>query len=83
MGLPDMQGKGVGRLLFEEVTDKADGEGRRCYLESSGDVPNSRIYERLGFRMVKGIQGDNGGSVCKLYCLIRDLQGLPGNASNS
>ena len=54
-------------MLFREVTDRADREGRSCYLESSRDAPNTRIYERLGFRMVKEMECDDEGSVCKFF----------------
>ncbi|KAL4917544.1 hypothetical protein BDW62DRAFT_201575 [Aspergillus aurantiobrunneus] len=46
---PDAQGRGVGKMLFEEVMRVADQEGMRCYLESSRNEPNVGIYERLGF----------------------------------
>lgn len=65
---------GVGKLLFKEVTDRADREGEKCYLESSRDVPNTRIYERLGFRVVKEMECDDEGSACKLFCMLRDSQ---------
>jgi len=73
--LPECQGQGVGRRLFAEVTDRADREGRCCYLESSREVPNTEIYERLGFRKVKEMECEDGGSVCKLYCMIREPRG--------
>lgn len=74
--LPECQGQGVGRRLFAEVTDRADREGRCCYLESSREVPNTEIYERLGFRKVKEMECEDGGSVCKLYCMVREPRGL-------
>ncbi|MCJ1257905.1 hypothetical protein MMC24_005733 [Lignoscripta atroalba] len=72
--LPSEQGRGIGRLLFDAVTDRADNEGRKCYLESSRDEPNIKIYERLGFKIVKGMECDDEGEVCKLFCMIRDPQ---------
>ncbi|KAI9369266.1 acyl-CoA N-acyltransferase [Aspergillus egyptiacus] len=75
---PKAQGKGVGRKLFEEVTRVADGEGRRCYLESSRSEPNVAIYERLGFEMKRVMEcrdkeGEGGeGDVCMLYCMVRE-----------
>ncbi|KAI9876726.1 MAG: hypothetical protein M1830_005862 [Pleopsidium flavum] len=72
--LPEMQGMGVGKMLFKEVTDRADREGRKCYLESSRDVPNTLIYERLGFRKVKEMDCDDMGLACKLFCMVRDPQ---------
>jgi len=70
--LPSEQGKGIGKALFERITKQADKEGVKCYLESSRDEPNTKIYERLGFRKVKTMICDDDGSVCKIYCMIRD-----------
>lgn len=53
-------------MLFKSVTDRADREGRKCYLESSRDEPNVKIYERLGFRMVREMECEEGGDVCKV-----------------
>lgn len=61
---PDAQGRGVGRMLFEAVTQRADGEGRRCYLESSKDVPNVAIYQRMGFEMSLEMECRDGGDAC-------------------
>ncbi len=72
--LPEQQGKGIGRALFQEVTKKADEEGRRCYLESSRDQPNTKIYEAIGFHFVKQMDCDDNGDVCKLYCMVREPQ---------
>ncbi|KAG9246036.1 acyl-CoA N-acyltransferase [Calycina marina] len=70
--LPDQQGKGIGRSLAQEITNKADTEGRKCYLESSRDVPNMKIYESYGFHFVKQIDCDDGGVICPLFCMVRD-----------
>ncbi|SLM36431.1 gnat family protein [Lasallia pustulata] len=64
--LPSEQGKGIGKLLFKAVTDRADAEGRRCYLESSRDEPNVKIYEKLGFKMIKEMECDDDGEACKV-----------------
>lgn len=53
-------------MLFEKVTDRADREGRRCYLESSRAEPNVKIYERLGFQMVREMDCDDEGASCKV-----------------
>ena len=68
---PGHQGKGIGRKLFEVVMDKADKEGRQCYLESSRDEPNTRIYMRLGFEMVKTMRCEEDGEGIDLFCMIR------------
>ena len=69
---PDGQGKGIGRKLMQVVTDQADEEGRRCYLESSRKEPNVKIYEKMGFRVVRSMTCEDGGDKCDLYCMVRD-----------
>jgi GNAT superfamily N-acetyltransferase len=69
---PGHQGKGIGKVLAREVTRRADEEGRRCYLESSRDVPNVKIYETMGFHFVKEMDCEQGGDTCKLYCMVRE-----------
>ena len=61
----------------------ADEEGKRCYLESSRDIPNMKIYEALGFHFVKemmcreevegGVDGE-GDRGCRLFCMVREPQ---------
>jgi len=70
--LPGEQGKGIGKALARAVTKIADQEGRRCYLESSRDVPNMKIYEAMGFHFVKQMDCDDEGDICKLYCMVRE-----------
>ncbi len=70
--LPEAQGKGVGKLLFKDVTDVADREGRKCYLESSRAEPNMAIYERMGFVLVKEMVCDDEGEAIRLYCMVRE-----------
>ena len=72
---PGAQGKGVGRRLFEVVMERADAEGRRCYLESSRWEPNVKIYEKLGFEVVKKmrcIAEDGTGDGIDLFCMMRE-----------
>jgi GNAT superfamily N-acetyltransferase len=71
---PVHQGKGIGKLLAREVTQRADEEGTRCYLESSRNVPNVKIYEAMGFHFVKEMDCEEGGDTCKLYCMVREPQ---------
>ncbi|RAL07654.1 GNAT family N-acetyltransferase [Aspergillus homomorphus CBS 101889] len=68
---PGTQGKGIGRKLFEAVTEKADQEGVKCYLESSRNEPNVQIYEKMGFEMAKEMECRDGDDVCMLYCMVR------------
>jgi GNAT superfamily N-acetyltransferase len=69
--LPEMQGQGIGKLLIKRVTDVADKEGRKCYLESSRREPNMMIYERMGFRLVREMVCDDDGVGITLYCMMR------------
>ena len=70
--LPEAQGKGVGKLLFREVTDVADREGRKCYLESSRREPNMAIYGRMGFELRREMVCDDEGDAITLYCMVRE-----------
>ncbi len=65
--LPKAQARGIGRLMMEAVTDKADAEKMKCYLESSRDVPNMQIYERFGFKFAKELECDDDGTAIKLF----------------
>ncbi|CAG8976254.1 hypothetical protein HYALB_00009429 [Hymenoscyphus albidus] len=69
---PGHQGKGIGKALARAVTKQADLEGKRCYLESSRDVPNIQIYESMGFHYVKTMDCDDEGTAIKLYCVVRE-----------
>ncbi|KAF2838171.1 acyl-CoA N-acyltransferase [Patellaria atrata CBS 101060] len=73
--LPGWQGKGVGRKLMEVVLERADREGVGAYLESSLREPNVRIYERLGFRLVREMECKEGGEGIMLFCMIRPPKG--------
>jgi GNAT superfamily N-acetyltransferase len=71
---PQTQGRGVGRKLMAVVMEKADREGRKCYLESSREEPNVKIYETMGFRVVRSMTCEDEGEKCDLYCMVRDPQ---------
>ncbi|KAK2755109.1 hypothetical protein FQN54_006638 [Arachnomyces sp. PD_36] len=71
---PGTQGMGIGRKLFQVVTDVADREGKRCYLESSKGVPNVEIYRKMGFEMISEVDCVDGDDACRLYCMVRDPQ---------
>ncbi|KAK2745247.1 hypothetical protein FQN57_003942 [Myotisia sp. PD_48] len=72
--LPELHGRGIGRKLVEAITQQADREGMKCYLESSKSTPNVAIYEKMGFKLVKNMQCAENGVVCKLYCMTREPQ---------
>lgn len=70
--VPKAQGRGIGRLMMEAVTDQADAENVSCYLESSRDVPNIRIYESFGFEFAKELECDDDGTAIKLFAMVRE-----------
>lgn len=70
--LPEAQGKGIGKMLFKHVTNDADREGRKCYLESSRAEPNMAIYEKMGFTLVKEMICNDDGDAITLYCMMRE-----------
>lgn len=47
--LPEYQGKGIGRLLLEGITDKLPG----CTFILYSNVGKEGFYEKLGFRRLK------------------------------
>ncbi|KZL81290.1 acetyltransferase [Colletotrichum incanum] len=77
--LPEAQGKGVGTKMMKAVTDQADAEDMKCYLESSKDVPNTAIYGRWGFTFQKEMICDDDGDAIRLFTMIREPGAEPGN----
>lgn len=76
--LPEAQGKGIGKALMSEVLEKADREGRKCYLESSRREPNVGIYERMGFKLVREMVCHDEGEGIELFCMIREPKEVGG-----
>ncbi len=77
--VPEAQGKGVGAKMMKVVTDQADAENMRCYLESSRDVPNVAIYGRLGFKFQKEMTCDDNGDAIPLFTMMREPHAEPSN----
>ncbi|RYP31144.1 hypothetical protein DL767_005897 [Monosporascus sp. MG133] len=70
--VPGAQGRGIGRQMMRTVTDRADAEGVPCYLESSRDEPNVRIYGRFGFRFAAELECDDNGDAIRLFAMVRE-----------
>lgn len=49
---PADQGRGLGSMLIANGTQKADAEGKACYLETCAPQ-NVDLYEKHGFRVIK------------------------------
>jgi len=80
--LPEAQGKGIGKEMVKQITDLADREGRKCYLESSRREPNVQIYEKMGFELKKEMEckdGDEDAGIT-LFCMIREPRKTTGPA---
>uniref|UniRef100_L2FEI2 GNAT family n=1 Tax=Colletotrichum fructicola (strain Nara gc5) TaxID=1213859 RepID=L2FEI2_COLFN len=77
--LPEAQGKGVGAKMMKMVTDQADAEDMKCYLESSKDIPNMAIYGRWGFKFQKEMICDDDGDAIRLFTMIREPHAEPGD----
>lgn len=74
---PEAQGKGVGKKLMGEVLERADREGKACYLESSKKEPNVDIYGRMGFEVVGDMECEEGGDVCKVLLIMTCFEAWP------
>ena len=75
--LPEAQGKGVGAKMMKVVTEQADTENMKCYLESSRDKPNVAIYGRFGFKLQKEMVCDDNGDAITLFTMIREPHAKP------
>ena len=75
--VPGAQGRGIGRQMMRAVTDRADAEGLPCYLESSRDEPNVRIYGRFGFRFAAELECDHNGDAIRLFAMVREPGATP------
>ena len=65
------RGRGLARRLVEHVTQRADREGRACYLESSNDV-NPIIYGKMGFKVVKNIYLTREREPIRMDLMVRE-----------
>lgn len=50
--MPEVRGKGLGRILLQEILDEAAGSGRKVTIHVEHFNPAMRLYERLGFRHI-------------------------------
>jgi putative acetyltransferase len=71
---PEARGKGLGKLLIERSLDYARQQGyKQVYLESLPELKKAvGIYEKFGFRHLKGPLGNSGHYGCDIW-MIKDL----------
>jgi ribosomal protein S18 acetylase RimI-like enzyme len=50
--LPEYRGRGIGRMLLEEILEEGRNTRKRVTIHVEHDNPALRLYERLGFRHV-------------------------------
>lgn len=50
--LPEFRGRGIGRMLMEEVLEEGRATRKRVTIHVEHDNPARRLYDRLGFRHV-------------------------------
>jgi GNAT superfamily N-acetyltransferase len=50
--LPEFRGRGIGRLLMEEILAECSCTGKAVTIHVERDNPARRLYHRLGFRHV-------------------------------
>ena len=50
--LPEFRGRGIGRMLLEEILEEAAATGRTVTIHVEHFNPARRLYDRLGFRHV-------------------------------
>ena len=65
------RGKGFARKLIEQITSRADAEGRATYLESSNDI-NPIIYGKMGFEIKKKIYLRRAKKVLEMDIMVRE-----------
>ena len=72
--LPEIRGKGYGKLLFNKCLDTAKEMGyKRCYLESASQLKVAiDIYEKRGFKHLDTPLGNTGHYSCGVW-MIKDL----------
>jgi len=73
--LPEMRGKGIGKLLIQSCLEFANQTGyKRVYLETMKELEKAvKMYEKTGFTLLSAPLGNTG----HFACTIRMIRQLP------
>lgn len=69
--VPSARGKGYARALVEHVTQLADEQGVKCYLEASTRA-NVPVYEKFGFRTGVEVALERETEPVPVVCMVRE-----------
>ena len=69
---PEARGQRIGQALISQCLDWAREQGhKQVYLESMPELSKAvSVYEKFGFRYLKGPMGNTGHSGCQIWMLI-------------
>jgi putative acetyltransferase len=72
--IPEARGVGLGKLLIEKCLEQAKNFGyKQVYLESMPELRQAlKVYEKFGFKYLKGPMGNSGHTGCSLW-MLRDV----------
>jgi putative acetyltransferase len=69
---PEARGKGIGKMLIEKALEAAREAGyKKVYLETMPELSKAvSVYEKFGFRYLKGPLGQTGHFGCDVWMLL-------------
>lgn len=72
--LPEVRGRGIGRMLVEKSIESAKELGyRQLYLESFPELNKAiGLYEKQGFTFIPGPLGNSGHFACNIW-MLKDI----------
>ncbi len=72
--LPEVRGKGIGKLLMQKCITEAENMGyKKIYLETMPELTIAiPMYEKFGFTYLSSAQGDSGHTGCDVW-MIKEL----------
>ena len=72
--IPEVRGKGIGRLLISRCLEFAKEEGfSKVYIETMPELAQAlKLYEKVGFRYLDGPLGNTGHFGCELW-MIKEI----------